>query len=190
MDFDDELIINEDIYIKEYAPNVFAFLRKLDNIGDDIIKESLSTEKNRAMVFKAGESQGKSGSFFFFSHDSNFIIKTMTTSDFNAFQSLFKDYVSAVSTRHNSLLARIYGVYTVKMEDIEPVTLILMGNSKKAIDKNIVKVFDLKGSFINRSVETRGKKIKNTATLKDLNLLEICKEQMVRFDDIIAFCSY
>lgn len=28
-------------------------------------------------VFKAGESQGKSGSFFFFSHDRKFIIKTM-----------------------------------------------------------------------------------------------------------------
>jgi hypothetical protein len=30
------------------------------------------------MVFKAGEGAGRSGSFFFFSHDRKFIIKTMT----------------------------------------------------------------------------------------------------------------
>jgi hypothetical protein len=75
------------------------------------------------------------------------------------------------------LLARIYGVYTVKMEDIEPVSLILMGNSKKAETKNIEYVFDLKGSFINRVV--KGKNLKNTATLKDINLLDICKEKIV-----------
>ena len=33
------------------------------------------------MVFKAGEGAGSSGSFFFFSHDRKFIIKTMTKSE-------------------------------------------------------------------------------------------------------------
>jgi hypothetical protein len=85
-----------------------------------------------------------------------------------------------VCTRPNSLLARIYGVYTVKMEDIEPVSLILMGNSKKAATKNIEYVFDLKGSFVNRVV--KGKGLKNTATLKDVNLLDICKEKLVKYN--------
>jgi len=76
-----------------------------------------------------------------------------------------------------SLLARIYGIYTIKMEEIEPVHIILMGNSKKSNDKMIEHVFDLKGSFINR--EVKGKNLKNTATLKDLNLLENCKEKIV-----------
>jgi len=39
---------------------------------------SLSPKFNRDMVFKAGEGAGRSGSFFFFSHDRKFIIKTMT----------------------------------------------------------------------------------------------------------------
>jgi IS4 transposase len=67
------------------------------------------------------------------------------------------------------------------MEDVDPVSLILMGNSKKAITKNIVNVFDLKGSFVNRVV--KGKNLKNTATLKDVNLLDICKEKIVNFID-------
>ncbi len=53
---DDRLIINEDVFITEYAPDAFAFLRSLDGISKDVIVESLSTEKNREMVFKAGES--------------------------------------------------------------------------------------------------------------------------------------
>jgi len=74
----------------------------------------------------------------------------MTENDLRAFKSLFKDYVRTVSERKNSLLARIYGVYTVKMRDMVPVHLVLMGNTKKSIDSNIVHVFDLKGSLLNR----------------------------------------
>ena len=79
------LVINEDVQITEYAPRAFAFLRSLDEISNDDIKKSLSPELNRDMVFKAGESQGKSGSFFFFSHDKKFIIKTMTNQDLDTF---------------------------------------------------------------------------------------------------------
>mmetsp|Transcript_107127 Transcript_107127/g.148173 ORF Transcript_107127/g.148173 Transcript_107127/m.148173 type:complete len:85 (+) Transcript_107127:494-748(+) len=84
------------------------------------------------MVFKAGESQGKSGSFFFFSKDQKFIIKTMTDSDFNAFMRIQKFYFREINKRPNSLLARIYGIYSVRMDEQEPVKLIVMGNSKFA----------------------------------------------------------
>ena len=47
-------------------------------VDASIIEKSLSPEANRDQVFKAGEGAGRSGSFFFFSHDSKFIIKTMT----------------------------------------------------------------------------------------------------------------
>ena len=42
---------------------------------------SLSPKFNREAVFKAGEGAGRSGSFFFFSHDRKFIIKTMTDAE-------------------------------------------------------------------------------------------------------------
>jgi len=37
------------------------------------------------MVFKAGEGAGRSGSFFFFSHDNKFIIKTMTEGELDLY---------------------------------------------------------------------------------------------------------
>ena len=85
-------IINEDIQVEEYAPDVFAHLRQMDGIDKNIIKMSLSPKFNRDMVFKAGESQGKSGSFFFFSHDKNFIIKTMSPTDYSTFVRIFPKY--------------------------------------------------------------------------------------------------
>jgi hypothetical protein len=50
---------------------------ELDKIKPQDIMESLALEKNREMVFKAGQGTGKSGSFFFYSYDNKYIIKTM-----------------------------------------------------------------------------------------------------------------
>ena len=60
-----------------------------------------------------------------------------------------------------------------------------MGNSKKANDKLIEHVFDLKGSFINR--EVKGHHLKNTATLKDLNLIDLCKEKLVHYFSMLIY---
>ena len=49
----------------------------LDEIDAAQINASLAAEANRNNIFQAGESQGKSGSFFFFSHDKRFILKTL-----------------------------------------------------------------------------------------------------------------
>lgn len=56
--------------------------------------ESLEVNKNRKMIFKAKESAGKSGSFFFFSHDNKFIIKTLKTNEKKLLISILNDYVS------------------------------------------------------------------------------------------------
>jgi 1-phosphatidylinositol-4-phosphate 5-kinase len=75
------LIINEDVLITEYAPAMFAEVRRLDGIRPDHIMSSLNTEVNRDSIFKAKESAGKSGSFFFFSSDRKFLIKTMNNGE-------------------------------------------------------------------------------------------------------------
>jgi 1-phosphatidylinositol-4-phosphate 5-kinase len=173
------LTINEDILVTEYAPDVFSFLRSKDGYTNETLMISLDPENNKEKVFKAGESQGKSGSFFFFSQDQKFIIKTMTESDFNAFMRLFRSYFRHIcsTSRKQSLLARIYGVYSVKMGSQKPVKLVVMGNTMLVSDaKQIRGVFDLKGSMVNRYVP--GEAHKATATLKDRNLIKICRENI------------
>ena len=70
-------------------------------------------------------------------------------------------------------------MFTVKMEDIVPVHVILMGNTIQVSDsRDIENVFDLKGSMINREVGSKG--LKNTSTLKDKNFIKIIQSKMVK----------
>lgn len=81
----------------------------------DSLIESLSPKFNKDSVFKSGEGAGQSGSFFFFSHNKKYIIKTMTSSELTLFLRILPDYECHLKENPNSLLARIYGVYTVEM---------------------------------------------------------------------------
>ena len=63
------------------------------------------------------------------------------------------------------------------MDDKDPVYLILMGNSKKCENKHIKKVFDLKGSMVKREEKDKQRLRKNTAVLKDKNLLNLKKNE-------------
>jgi hypothetical protein len=59
----------------------------------------------------------------------------------------------------------------------KPVKLVVMGNTMLVNDaKQIRGVFDLKGSMVNRYVP--GEAHKATATLKDRNLIKICRENI------------
>jgi hypothetical protein len=58
----------------------------------------------------------------------------MSEGEMKTFMSMFSDYHTHLMRNPNSLLARIYGVFTVKMEDIVPVNLILMANTNQYED--------------------------------------------------------
>jgi hypothetical protein len=63
--------------IDSYFEDNFKYLMNADGISRDDLMDSLSIVKNYKMVFKAGEGAGASGSFFFFSYDNRFLIKTL-----------------------------------------------------------------------------------------------------------------
>ena len=86
----------------------------------------------------------------FFTKDQRFLLKTMTKEDFNAWMKMFKSYFQHVNCFKESLLARVYGVYSIQMDDKEPVYLLMMGNTKPCESIYIKKMFDLKGSMVKR----------------------------------------
>ncbi len=63
--------------IIRHCHDKFQKIQELDGINAEMMLESLDISKNREMIFKAGEGSGKSGSFFFFSKDNKFLIKTL-----------------------------------------------------------------------------------------------------------------
>jgi Phosphatidylinositol-4-phosphate 5-Kinase len=81
------------------------------------------------MVFKAGEGAGRSGSFFFFSHDRKFIIKTMTKQELDLFLGKLPAFKDHLRQNPNSLLAKIFGVFTINTELIKEVHVMLMENT-------------------------------------------------------------
>jgi len=105
----------------------------------------------------------------------------MTTGDFNAFKKLFRAYFDHIHMYEKSIIARIYGVYSVKMGEADPVYLMMLGNCKKCEDRHIKRVFDLKGSIVKRHVP--GDDHKNTAVLKDVNFLGMVKNEPVMMFD-------
>lgn len=90
-------------------------------LTDDILKsfyESLSPRYNKGTAFK-GDDGGSSGSWFFFSHDKKFIVKTMTSSELKLFTCGFLDkFTNHLQMKKNTLLAKTYGVFTVKTKYI------------------------------------------------------------------------
>jgi len=81
------------------------------------------------MVFRSGEGAGASGSFFFFSFDRKFIIKTMSDGELKIFLKMLPEYEQHLTVNRKSLFSRIYGVYTIYMNKVSSVNLILMANT-------------------------------------------------------------
>jgi len=90
---------------------------------------------------------------------------------------MLDDYIEHIRVSKNkSLLARIYGIFTIKTKELTPIDLMIMQNTailgnKKCGDKE----FDLKGSLVGRktqcNLEDPDTMLKKT--LKDINFLEI-----------------
>jgi hypothetical protein len=99
----------------------------LDNITDDMITSSLSFKKNKRQVFQAGQGAGKSGSFFFFSSDRRFVIKTISKTEKNKLLSMVDDLIQHfIQTENQSLIARIYGVCKVTSKSFAPFYIVIM----------------------------------------------------------------
>lgn len=96
----------------------------------------------------------------------------MTSNELATFKGMFKDYYNYLSKRNpTSMLARIYGIFTVHFEDIKPIHLILMKNTlqwRSGTKDTVDSIFDLKGSLHGRLTSLKG--VKNTTTLKDQNI--------------------
>ena len=90
-----------------------------------------------------------------------------------------------MTIHEDSLLARIYGIYSIEMEGKSPVYLFLMGNCgrsigiKREITNDYVKCkFDLKGSLIKREVKFKdNEQPKHTDILKDINLQKMKRKE-------------
>ncbi|KAJ3244873.1 Phosphatidylinositol-4-phosphate 5-kinase [Chytriomyces hyalinus] len=151
-----------DFKFKDYAPWVFRQIREQFQVE---APEYLLSLTGKYILSELG-SPGKSGSFFYYSQDYRFIIKTISKAEHKFFRRILRGYYEA---NPDTLISRIFGLHRVKLPGGQKIRFVVMGNLFPA-NKDIHETYDLKGSTVGRRVKPED--IKPHSTLKDLNFLE------------------
>ncbi|KAK0549738.1 Phosphatidylinositol-4-phosphate 5-kinase [Tilletia horrida] len=153
-----------DFKFKDYAPWVFRELREYFHLDPADYLLSLTAK----YILSELGSPGKSGSFFYFSRDYRFIIKTIRHSEHKFLLSILKDYHEHVKANPHTLLSRFYGLHRVKLPHGRKIHFVIMNNLFPP-HRDIHETYDLKGSAIGREYPEEKAKQKKGAVLKDLN---------------------
>ena len=115
-------------------------------------------------------SPGKSGSFFYFSRDYKYIIKTIHHAEHKLLRKILHEYFSHVERYPNTLISQFYGLHRVKVPYGRKIHFVVMNNLFPP-HRDIHQTFDLKGSTIGREFKEELLEQNPRATLKDLNWL-------------------
>lgn len=162
-----------DFKFKDYCPEVFRELRTLFGIDP---ADYLISVTGKYILSELG-SPGKSGSFFYYSRDYRFIIKTIHHGEHKQLRRILKEYYHHVKQNPNTLISQFYGLHRVKMPfnktGIKKVHFLVMNNLFPP-HRNIHLKYDLKGSTSGRKFQIPVNQMKDLSnfTLKDLNWLE------------------
>lgn len=155
-----------DFKFKDYAPWVFRRLRALFRLDPADYLMSLT---GKYILSELG-SPGKSGSFFYFSRDYKYIIKTIHHSEHKFMRKILKDYYTHVQQNPNTLLSQFYGLHRVKMPYGKKIHFVVMNNLFPP-HRDVHSTFDLKGSTVGRDYKEEDLEQNPRATMKDLNWL-------------------
>ncbi|KAG9089800.1 hypothetical protein FRC06_001389 [Ceratobasidium sp. 370] len=97
-------------------------------------------------------SPGKSGSFFYYSRDYRFIIKTIHHSEHKFLRRILSQYHAHISANPHTLLSRFYGLHRVKLPHGRKIHFVVMNNLFPA-HLDIHETYDLKGSTVGREYD-------------------------------------
>lgn len=155
-----------DFKFKDYAPWVFRHLRSIFQLDPADYLISLTSK----YILSELGSPGKSGSFFYFSRDYKYIIKTIHHAEHKFLRKILREYYNHVQSNPNTLLSQFYGLHRVKIPYGRKIHFVVMNNLFPP-HRDIHRTFDLKGSTIGRDFREEELEKNPRATLKDLNWL-------------------
>ncbi|CDW90060.1 UNKNOWN [Stylonychia lemnae] len=129
---------------------------------------SFSPRENVAEMTQFQEGSGKSASLFFFTANKQFVIKTLKQAELDllAKKGVLEKYYSYLQKHPKSLLARFYGIYTIKIQHMRKINVIIMDNLMGKYIEDATRIYDLKGSTFQRIVQEPKSELQ---TRKDLN---------------------
>ncbi|RGB36509.1 hypothetical protein C1646_622804 [Rhizophagus diaphanus] len=156
-----------DFKFKDYAPWVFRRLREFFHIDAADYLVSLTSK----YILSELGSPGKSGSFFYFSRDYRFIIKTIHHTEHKFLRKILKEYYEHIRNNPDTLLSRFYGLHRVKLPRGQKIHFVIMNNIFPP-HRDIHETYDLKGSTVGREYNEADAAKNPRAVLKDLNWIK------------------
>lgn len=149
----------------EFSPALFLQLRQQFGVTE-FYKASLDPETVLSKIDLQKFSEGRSGSFFVFTPDKRFIIKTLPANEATLLQKILPFYVSYLLSNPKSLIVRFYGLYCVSLTSHTAVYTVVMANMFFG-SKTLNERYDLKGSWVHRKV---GKKHDQNPSTQGMDL--------------------
>jgi hypothetical protein len=156
---------NHDFRFRDYSPLVFRRIRERYGVMTQDYLLSLTSEYVLVEMF----TNSKSGSFFFYSADYRFILKTCTKREAAFLISALPQYHAHLASNRYTLLSRFFGLHRVHLPTAlgKKVYFVVMGNVFP-IDKPVHERYDLKGSTRGR-MSTEAERDDPNVVLKDLD---------------------
>jgi 1-phosphatidylinositol-4-phosphate 5-kinase len=112
-------------------------------IALNVLQESIQPELFLKSLSNQKFSEGRSGSFFCFSPDKCFIIKTIPESEAKLLNKILPAYYQYIGNNPDSRLMRFYGLHAIKMHYGDQVFVIVMSNAFRT-HRKIHERYDLK----------------------------------------------
>eukprot|EP01126_Amoeba_proteus_P031299 TRINITY_DN3073_c0_g3_i1.p1 TRINITY_DN3073_c0_g3~~TRINITY_DN3073_c0_g3_i1.p1 ORF type:complete len:449 (-),score=81.36 TRINITY_DN3073_c0_g3_i1:183-1529(-) len=162
----------------DYEPHFFHRIRHQYDITDLDYLNSLGLEQFLLKLFFSGQlntfqqmgSYGKSGSIFFCSYDSRFLLKTVTSIEVQQLLDMLPGYYNHIATGP-SLLVPILGLIKI-IDNMKHTEMYLIVMKHAFTTKNeLHTIYDLKGSVTGRTTETKDRK--PGVPLKDLDFRQL-----------------
>ena len=92
--------------------------------------------------------EGRSASFFYFSEDSKYIVKTLTLTEAQLFIRILPSYCEYMCAYPSTFITRICGFHSMKMYGLTLYIIVMSNVLETAV--SIDERFDLKGSYVER----------------------------------------
>eukprot|EP01114_Cavostelium_apophysatum_P015284 TRINITY_DN4131_c0_g1_i1.p1 TRINITY_DN4131_c0_g1~~TRINITY_DN4131_c0_g1_i1.p1 ORF type:complete len:673 (-),score=169.38 TRINITY_DN4131_c0_g1_i1:16-2034(-) len=149
----------------DHSPFVFSNIRATFGLSTASYLTSL-TESNSLYELK---SPGKSDSFFYFSLDFRYLLKTVNDEEAEFFRNFLRNYYQFMANNPNTLLCKFYGLYSIQPSShSKEMHFVVMENAFPP-EYTMFERYDLKGSTVGRYATTEEKR-SDKAILKDLDI--------------------
>jgi len=165
----------------DYAPLVFQRIRTSFGIQHDDFLRSVGPEQLLGNMVLGNlsslaelSSEGKSGAFFYYTADGNYMLKTVAPKEFVLLKRMLKPYYDHIFNNHGTLLVRFLGLHCLSVRKksrgightIKKLYFVVMANMFNT-PFDIHRRYDLKGSWVGR--QTPPEKYDPSVALKDVD---------------------